>query len=49
MSNEKSYYINHNQTLYGRWMKESEAKEFGKTLTQDEWDENKIIEVTWYG
>ena len=46
MTEEKSYYINHNGTIYGRWIKEQAAKDFGKTLTQDEWDENKIIEVT---
>ena len=27
---------------------EEQAKEFGKILTQDEWDENKVIEVTRY-
>ena len=48
MSDTKSYYINHNQNLYGRWTNEEQAKEFGKILTQDEWDENKVIEVTRY-
>lgn len=42
----KSYYINHNEKMYGGWGSEEEARKFGETLTQDDWDENKIVEVT---
>ncbi|MEE9214700.1 MAG: hypothetical protein V3U54_07880 [Thermodesulfobacteriota bacterium] len=49
MNEAKIYYINHNGNIYGRWTKEEEAKNFGKVLTQDEWDENKVVEVTRHG
>ena len=50
MEDRKSYFINYNEKLPGgKFDTEKEAREFGKVLCQDDWNEDKIVEVTWYG
>jgi hypothetical protein len=42
---KRSWYFLYHKRLYGKFKTRGEAVTFGKLLTQDEWNENLIVEI----
>lgn len=46
---DTSYYLSHNGLVHGDFKTEHEAEQYGKTVTKKDWNENKLVEVVYYG